>query len=203
MNKNVKMGVYTRNGKDNNFYFYTSLSAFKKMQFVNAVSELVVGTNYNSVIRDMIFDYEIIDIFTDVDTNEITKSTNSIDVIEQMLDETNIVKIVKANAKSGLIDELNKAVDDNIEYLTGIHKNVIADSLSHLLNTIEKKIADINIDEMTNAAKVINDIKGDFTPEGFLEAYSKTDMFKNKYDEILKNAKKHEDRIENLSKSKK
>lgn len=197
MNKNVKMGVYTRNGESISFNFYTNLRAVDKMKFVDTVTSYVVGDNYNSVIRDMMFDFTIIDIFTDVDITEIVNSkTNSINMIEDLLDETNIAAIVKANAESGLIAELEKAVDDNIEYRTGVRRNPIADGISSLLKTIETKLAGIDTDGMMQMAQVISGMSGEMTPERVLEAYSKSDMFKERYAQLLADKERHDAAIE-------
>lgn len=196
MNRNVKMGVYTRNGEEVRFNFYTSLRAYDKMRFVQNVTNLVVGEDYNSVIRDMMFDFMIIDIFTDVDITEINNSKDAINMIEQFLDETNIVTIVKANAEAGVIAELEKAVDDNIEYRTGVHKNPIADSISSLLNTIETKLSNIDTDSMMQMAQVISGMSGEMTPERLLEAYSNSDMFKERYAQLLADKERHDAAIE-------
>lgn len=197
MNKNVKMGVYTRNGESISFNFYTNLRAVDKMKFVDTVTSYVVGDNYNSVIRDMMFDFTIIDIFTDVDITEIVNSkTNSINMIEDLLDETNIAAIVKANAENGLIAELEKAVDDNIEYRTGVRRNPIADGIGSLLKTIETKLAGIDTDGMMQMAQVISGMSGEMTPERVLEAYSKSDMFKERYAQLLADKERHDAAIE-------
>ena len=196
MNRNVKMGVYTRNGEEVRFNFYTSLRAYDKMRFVKNVTDLVVGDDYNSVIRDMMFDFMIIDIFTDVDITEINNSKDAINMIEQFLDETNIVTIVKANAEYGVIAELEKAVDDNIEYRTGVHKNPIADSISSLLNTIETKLAGVDTDGIMQMAQVISGMSGEMTPERLLEAYSNSDMFKERYAQLLADRERHDAAIE-------
>lgn len=197
MNKNVKMGVYTRNGESISFNFYTNLRAVDKMKFVDTVTSYVVGDNYNSVIRDMMFDFTIIEVFTDVDITEIINSkTDSINMIEDLLYETNIAAIVRANAESGLIAELEKAVDDNIEYRTGVRRNPIADGISSLLNTIETKLSGIDTEGMMQMAQVISGMSGEMTPERVLEAYSKSDMFKERYAQLLADREHHDAAIE-------
>lgn len=190
MNKNFdKMGIYTRNGLEFTFNFHTSLRAIDKMKFVDSVTNLVVGDNYNSIIRNMIFDFNIIRIFTDVDITDITSPENNdaINMIEDLLDETNIVDIVKTNVDVGLIAELNKAVDDNIEYRTGIHKNPITESLSRLLDTIEHKVSDIDTESMMKMAQSISNVSDELTVDKMLEAYAKSDMFKKRHGEIDSN----------------
>ena len=198
MNRNVKMGIYTHNGKEVNFNFYTSLRAYDKMRFVKNVTDLVVGDDYNSVIRDMMFDFMIIDIFTDVDITEINNSKDAINMIEQFLDDTNIVKIVRDNAEIGVIAELEKAVDDNIEYRTGVRRNPIVDSISNLLNTIETKLVGIDTDSMMQMAQVISGMSGEMTPERVWEAYSKSNIFKEHYAKLLADRKRHDTAIEDI-----
>jgi len=178
MNRIVKMGVYTRNGEENTFNYYSALRAYDKLKFVNFVTDTLVDGNYNSVIRDMVFDIAVVHIMTDIDVSNILDSNDAVNQIEDFLDETNIVEIVKANADD-LIEELNDAVDKNIEYKTGIHKNPIAESLSHLLNTLEKKVTDIDTDSIMKMAQVIGNMSGEFTADKVIEAYSKSDMFKS------------------------
>lgn len=193
-----KMGVYTRNGLEFEFNFHTSLRAVDKMRFVAGVTDLVVGDHYNSVIRDMIFNFNIISVFTDVDISDITNPENNdaINMIEDLLDETNIVEIVIANAQTGLISELNKAVDDNIEYLTGIHKNPLTESLSNLVNTIERKLDGVDVDAMMEAAQIFSGMTGELTPERMLDAYEKSDVFKQNHEQMLADRKQHEEEME-------
>lgn len=178
MNRSVKAGMYIKNGEEVNFNFYTTLRAYDKLKFVNFVTDTLVDGNYNSVIRDMIFDIAIIHIMTDIDVSNILNSSDAINQIEDFLNETNIVEIVKANANA-LIEELNKAVDDNVEYRTGIHKNPIAESLSHLLNTLEEKVSGIDTEKMMEMAQIFSNVSGELTADKMLEAYSKSDLFKN------------------------
>lgn len=178
MNRTVKMGVYNRNGEENTFNYYSTLRAYDKLKFVNFVTDTLIDGNYNFVIRDMIFDIAIVHIMTDIDVSNILESADVVNQIEDFLDETNIVEIVKANADD-LIEELNDAVDKNIEYRTGIHKNPITESLSHLLDTLEKKVSGVDTDSMMKMAQVIGNMSGELTADKVLEAYSKSDMFKS------------------------
>ena len=196
-----KMGVYTRNGLEFNFNFHTSLRAVDKMRFVSNVTNLVVGDNYYSVIRDMIFNFNIISIFTDVDISDITDPDNNdaISMIEDLLCETNIVAIVIANAEDGLIAELQKAVDDNIAYRTGVYNNPLNDSLSSLVNTIERKLNGVDTDGMMEAAKIFSGMTGELTPERMLEAYEKSDVFKKNREHMIAERENHTAEIENAA----
>ena len=163
MERTVKYGVYTYNGEEKHFSFYTSLRTIEKLNFVNSATNVIVGENYYSILRDMIFDFNLIDVMTDIDVSDIKNAEDAVSAIEDFLQETNIVDIIKANAEYGVIEELNKAIDDNIEYRTGIHKNSVADSFNSLLNTLEKKISDIDTDNLMNIAKSLSGISGELT----------------------------------------
>lgn len=203
MMNEMKAGTYTRmtdNGDEYiNFNFKTDLKVSEKAKFVNYVVSLVVDENaYNSVIRDLVFDYYTIKIFTDIDTFEFDNSKHFLDDVEDFLLETNIVDIVKANAFPTLFDELNKAVDDSVEYLTGIHKNPINDALSSLLSTLEKKIDEVDLDSMMGMAKKLVGMTGELTPESVVNAYINSGVHNKNLAEIAE-AKNNEINIgENL-----
>ena len=203
MKMKTRSGVYTYNSEEHSFNFYTFLDSYKRMLFVNNVTDLLVGDNYNSVIRDLVFDYNVISVFTDVDVSKVTDENNTtqdtLGAMEELVYETNIVEIVKANVIAGVIDELNKAVNDNIEYRTGIHKNPIADSLSHLLNTIDGKISGIDTENMMKMAQVISNLSGELTADKMLESYSKSDMFREKYEQMITQKNNTEANIDTTS----
>lgn len=196
--KEIRTGAYTHINKDvdevYNFDFCTDLSSADKLKFVNSVVSILVDeNNYNSIIRDLIFDYYIIKIFTTVDTKKLDKSPTFLNDVEQFLDETNIVEIVKANAFPTLFDELNKAIDLNIQYLTGIHPSPIADSIASLLSTIEKKINEVDLDGMMEMAKTFAGMTGEITPESIVNAYITSDVHKKNLSEIEEFKKKQQE----------
>lgn len=178
MNIEVKNGMYTFKGTDITFSFFTDLSVTKKVRFVNTVAEYIVDKNYNAILRDLMFDFEIIDIFTDIDLTKIRESTDVLNKIEEFLSETNIVKIVKENMVDGLLQTLNKAVDDNISYRTGVQHNSITDALSNLIGTINKKINSIDTDSLMEVAQKLNNITGDLSAESILKAYANSELYK-------------------------
>lgn len=187
--KNVKTSAYTYKNESVPFNFYTELRAVDKIKFINAVCDTLIDTNYYSVIRDLVFDFQIVNVFTDVVVPELQDSPSPISIIEEFLDDTNIVEIVKANVDKKLIAELEKAVDENIEYRTGIHKNTLEDALTSLLHTVEQKINDVDTEGMMEMAMKLNSISDELTPERMLQAYSETDMFKNRIYEKEKERK--------------
>ena len=206
----TNMGTYFYNDEAFNFEFITSLSASKKISFVNSVVDTIVGDNYNSIIKDMIFDYTLIQMFTNVDTTFINNSKDIIDSIEQFLNGTNIVDIVKANMEIGLLEELNKSVDKAIEYRTGIHPTPLNDALASLLSSLEKKINEFDMSDMMGMAQKFVGMTDEFNLDNLVKAYMDSDTHKNNLVEIekakksnkgkkTKNSKKNEIKIdENL-----
>lgn len=190
--KNVKTGAYTYKNESIPFNFYTELRAVDKIKFINAVCDTLIDTNYYSVIRDLVFDFQIVNVFTDVVVPELQDSPSPISIIEEFLDDTNIVEIVKANVDKKLIAELENAVDENIEYRTGIHKNTLEDALTSLLHTVEQKINDVDTEGMMEMAMKLNSISDELTPERILQAYSETDMFKNRIYEKEQKRQNHD-----------
>lgn len=191
MLKEMKNGAFTYNDKSYNFDFKTSLSAYEKQTFVKTVvSNIVDDSGYDIVIKDLIFDFVIIETFTNIDTDFIHakdddgNDINPIIIIEHFLKETNVVDIVKANMEIGLLDELNRAVDLNIQYLTGINPNPLNEAIASLLSAIEKKVDEVDLDSMMNMAKKFNGMTEDFTLENIINAYMGSDIHKNNLAEI-------------------
>lgn len=203
MNIEAKNGIYTFKGTDIGFSFYTDLSAVNKVKFVNTVTNYIVDENYNAIIRDMMFDFEIVDIFTDVDLTEIRESVDSLSKIEEFLSETKVVDIVKANMADGLLQALNKAVDDNISYRTGVQRNSLSDALSNLLVTFNKKINDIDTDSLMEVAQKLNNMTGDLSADSILEAYVNSDLYKKESEKTQQRRNKQQDFIENVVKNEK
>lgn len=203
--KNIMNGAYVRNDELVDFNFATDLSAYKKMLFVNYVVNSIVDENsYDSIIKDLVFDFGLIEIMTDIDTSFIDVKDedgnviNPIIFIEQFLEETNIVDIVKANMEIGLLDELNNAVDKSIEYRTGIHPNVISDALSNLIKTIDNKVKEFDLDGMMDMAKLFTGMTEDFTTENIVNAYMESDIHKNNVIEIEESKKQRVEFAEDM-----
>lgn len=194
--KNTKLGVYTRNDETYNFNLATNLSANEKRIFVRAVvGALVDGMNYDSVLRDIIFDYTTILMFTDVDMSFLrTKDENGelvtdMELLEDFLLETNIVEIVRANAFPTLFDQLEDAVNKSIEYRTGIHPSPLNDALASLLSTLERKVEEIDLSSAMSMAQKFAGMTGEFTPESLVNAYMNSDTHKKNLDEIAESKK--------------
>lgn len=191
MMKEMKNGVYTYNNESYSFSFITDLLASDKAVFVRKVVDTIVSdTNYDSVLRDIIFDFTVITTMTNIDTSflkvvdEKGNVVTDIDMLEDFLLSTNIVEIVKVNAFPTLFDELNDAVDKSIAYKTGIHISPLSDALASLLSTIEKKINEVDLDSMMGMAQKFADMGEDFTMENLVKTYMNSDVHKKNLEEI-------------------
>lgn len=212
--KNIKTGTYFYNDEAYNFEFATDLSAYRKMMFVNyVVNSIVDDDRYDFIVRDLVFDFGLISILTNIDTsfiNQIDDEGNPINpiiFIERFLEETNAVDIVKANMEIGLLEELNKAVDKSIEYRTGIHPSPLNEALASLVNTFEKKINGLDMDSMMVMAQKFAGMTDELNVDNLVKAYMNSDMHKVNLEEIAeakankknKKSKKNEIKIdENL-----
>lgn len=201
MNAMIMNNVYTRNGNEIKFNYYTDLPMSKKIAFVSSVADTVVGDDYYyPMLKDMVFDFHLINFFSDVDTgidyNEDDAGEDDsgeiVDAIEQFLSETNVADVLKLSINFDVLTELVDSVNKAIEYKTGIHPSPIADGIASLLNTVEKKFAGIDVDSMTGMANVFSKLRGDITPEKMLEAYAKSDIFKKQHDEVVEKQAKRD-----------
>lgn len=195
--KEMKNGVFTYNDNDYNFDFSTSLSAYEKQIFVKTVVDnLVDEESYDVVLRDLIFDFIIIEMFTNIDTSFINvKDEDGNDIspiitIEHFLKESNVVDVVKANMEDGLLDELNHSIDLNIQYLTGIQTNPLNDALANLLSTLEKKINETDLNDAMKMAQKFMSMTGEFNLDNLVNAYMNSDVHKENLEEIEKSKKK-------------
>lgn len=195
--KNVMMGTYIKGEEFIDFNFGTDLSTFNKQKFVNSVVNLVVDDkNYNSILRNLVFDFYVIDILTDIDTAEIKQSPHFVNEVEQLLEETNIVDIVKANASPTLFDELNDAVDKSIEYLTGIHTNPLGEALASFVSTLEKKIEGVDLESMMVMAQKFTEMTEKLTPESVTNAYINSDIHKKNLEAVAESKAEKVEKVE-------
>lgn len=191
--KNIKTGTYINYANNDviNFDFATDLSAYRKIMFVNyVVNSIVEDDGYNSIVKDLIFDFYLVRVLTNIDTSFINQkddednSINPIVFIEQFLEETNVVDIVKANMVDGLLDELNKAVDKSIEYKTGIHPSPLNDALTSLVNTLEKKVKEYDMSGAMEMVQKFVSMTEDLNVDSVVNTYINNNMHKKNLKEI-------------------
>lgn len=183
MNIEVLNGVYTQQTNEgvveHTFNYFTDLTTSSKIKFINMVTNTIVTEDaFYSVAMDIMFNFELIDIFTDIDVSEILNAANTIDCMEDFVRSTNIVDILLANVRVGLVDELRDAVNKNVAYKTGIHHMEIESAITSLLRMAEEKLSSIDVGEMIGYIKQMGDMATEITPERILQAYEKSDAFK-------------------------
>ncbi len=206
MNDKVMNGMYTytHDGieEEIKFEFNTDLRTSQKLRFVNAVSNVLVGDDYNSILRDLVFDFFLVHFFADIDmTQEIIDSSFFVDDAEKFLEETNALDIILTSIEPGVVGELNDAVDNNIAYKTGIHKTPFDDlskALASLVNTLEEKTKSIDTDKMMEMVKTFSGMTGDITPDSIVNAYINSDIFKQNAKEIKESKEQHRKQVEEL-----
>lgn len=204
MMKETKMGVFTYNDESYNFDFKTSLFAHDKRVFVKTVVDnLIDDSGYDVVIRDLIFDFTIIEMFTNIDTSFINMKDDDGDdidpiiLIEHFLEETNVADIVKTNMEVGLLDELNHAVDLNIQYLTGINPNPLSEALSAFVSTLDKKVNEFDMGNMMEMARKFAGMTGELSLDNIVKAYIDSDLHKKNLEEVAAAKAQDEDVVGN------
>ncbi len=189
--KEMMTGNFVYNNESYDFNFKTSLSAYEKQLFVRTVvSNLIDDMGYDVIVKDLIFDFAIIDLFTNIDTSFVDVKENDeddiypISLIEHFLEETNVVSIVKANMEDGLLDELIRAVNLNVQYITGIHINPLNEALANLVSTIENNINKIDLDNAMDMIQKFSGMTEDFTVDNIVKAYIDSNTHKKNLAEI-------------------
>lgn len=175
----IMTGAYTdtKTNKETLFTFKTNISVKEKIQFVSDVTALIIGENYFSFLKDLIFDFEIINVFTDIDVSEILNASDAIDEIENIVTNTKIAEIVKSNVDTAILDELKIAVNSNIEYKTGVHNNIIEDTIVQLLSSVKSKIDGIDTETVLQMAETLSTLSNNVTSEGIVNAYANSPAF--------------------------
>ena len=167
--------------KEIDFKYRTELTLQQKVSFVNFVLGVIFDDDYCfSIIKNEVFDIALIYMFTDVLKYE-EDFTFSLNNIEEMLNTTNVIEILKKEIDNDLIKDLNEVIDMNIAYKTGVNVNSISTSFSSLLKTIENKVSDFDVDEFSNTLKKFGDITNGMSPDKIMELYTKTDAYKKNY----------------------
>lgn len=179
MMKDVMTGVYTYNGEEFGFVYRTNLSIREKDMLVMNVCDIIIADkDYHSLLKDLVFDFQIIVAFTDIDLSKMDEAEDKIDWIENFINETKVIDVIKSNLKEGLLEELEEAIDINIEYRTGIHKNILHEALSGLINTLEEKVEGVDTKTMMDMASALSDLNGELTTDNLIRSYINSDIFK-------------------------
>lgn len=209
MNKSVLNGVhddmvvstYINDGVETEFSYYTNPSMSSKISFVTSVVNIVVGDDfYYPMIRDMVFDFCLVSYFSDIDpyvSADVNGAEDTIDDVERFLESTNAALVMREGMEPDVIMELEDCVDKEIEYRTGIHPTPLTDAIASLLNMVEKKFSNFNVDNLNSMARVLGNMSGDITPDKMLEAYANSDVFKKMHGDAVKRQDERDKKAEN------
>lgn len=211
MNKSASNGVhddmvvstYINNGVETEFSYYTNPSMSSKISFVTSVVNIVVGDDfYYPMIRDMVFDFCLVSYFSDIDpyvSADVNGAEDTIDDVERFLENTNAALVMREGMEPDVIMELEDCVDKEIEYRTGIHPMPLTNAVASLLNMVEKKFSNFNVDNLNSMARVLGNMSGEITPDKMLEAYANSDVFRKMHEKVVKKQderdKKTEERL--------
>lgn len=184
--------VYIKDGNEFEFSYYSNPPMSTKLSFVKSVVDsVVVGDYYYPIIKDMVFDFYLIDFFSDV-VIDIETDNVGVDDIEEYLSGNNAAATIKLGMDLMVLNELYDSVDKGIEYKTGIHLSPIADAIVNVLDVVQSKLSGLDVDAMTGMANVFSNMSGNITPEKMLEAYAKSDVFKKQHEDAVANQAKRD-----------
>lgn len=187
MYNNVYVNSYynAKLDKEVEFEYTTALTLKQKTTFVNNVLEVLFQNDYcYSIIKKEIIDIMIVNSFTNIlKTDE--DFDFSLNEIEDFLSDTNVMDILLKEIPSDLIKELTDVIDKNITYKTGVNESNLSTALSSLLRTVEEKVSDFDINELTTTLKEFGDITNNLSQEDIVNLYTKTDAYKKNYEEVL------------------
>lgn len=191
--------MYVDNGNAVEFNCYLDIPMSRKLAFVDSVVDPVVGDDYYyPMLKDVMFDFRMVQFFTDIDTG-VVDGDDTLDQITEFLERTNAADVVKVSVNFDVVQGLYDAVDKAIEYKTGIHPSPIADGIASILKMAEEKLSSIDVDSANAMAKVFGNMQGNITPDKMLEAYANSDVFKKMHGDAVKKQderdKKAEDRL--------
>lgn len=180
----TKVAKYKYDGEEKEFTCKTSLTPSEQVQFVTNVTDTIMGDNYYSNIRPIIFDITMVNMFTDIDTSEIINSPNSLGNIADFLAETGIVSIIESNISTDIVHVLHDAISDNLEYRKYSHRSVFEEKLAGLITTIENKLSEVDMN------KVISIIV-----DNLINTYANSDEFAQNHEQAKIKRNEHIEKI--------
>ena len=185
----VKTGYYSTVGIEDTtlFNFNIGMSLADQAALINTVSNLLIEEDtktYNSILKDYFFMFFVIVEMTDVDLRYVFDKDQAdknyfVNQVEKVVSTTNIFQIVSVNNKE-LIEQMYKALNDNLSYKTGVREdlNNVVTSLQRLVDTVFEKIKELDIDVVNNAAENLANITGDVTADKIVGAFQESADYK-------------------------
>ena len=176
--------------KEVDFQYCTELNLQEKVDFINGVLQVLFQNDYYySILKQKVFDFMLINFFTNVIKNEEEFDLTLIKM-DNIVINTTIIDVIYDKVDKNLIQELYDAIEVNIEYKTGIHKDELSTTFSSLLKELNDKVSNLDIENLVSSLGKLGDISNNATLDKILDAYTKTDAYKKNYQKTLRNKNK-------------
>lgn len=176
--------------KEVDFQYCTELNLQEKVDFINNVLQVLFQNDYYySILKQKVFDFMLINFFTNVIKNE-EEFDMTLIKMDNIVMNTTIIDVIYDKVDKNLIQELYDAIDVNIEYKTGIHKDELSTTFSNLLNSIEEKVNEFDIKGLAKTLKKFGDVTDGMKPEKIMDLYTKTDTYKKNYKKTISSKNK-------------
>lgn len=178
--------TYVYNDEMYNYNYAKNIKPLQAISLIKNVTDVVIDMSdafiYIATLKDIIFDYCLIDVFTDID---ISFLEDDLDKIYDFVINTDIAETIKSNAENSIIQNLEKDINQSIQLKTGIKVNSIEDTMVNVIKemTDNINIADFNtnkISDLINSVKAMNDNSELFTPDKIIEAFANTEKYRKK-----------------------
>lgn len=197
INNNVQTGSYYFDKKEHTYAFNTTMSLTDKIKFINLVTNaVIIDGSYYSLLKDTMFNYYIIRMLSNIDIAFLLSENENLDfdILDNFLKSTGVAEHILNNIDSDLLRELDKSINDNIAYITGIKQDGIEQSIQRLIDKLNSKIDDFDVTKMDKMTDIFSNIS-DITPEKMIDAYAKSELYKqtqksNTFKEELKSKNK-------------
>lgn len=182
----TEKGTYMYKGEEKEYHYLPTIPLSAQTKIVEAVGAGVFDNgNYFSLLKDTLFNIALVMTFTDVDMDDIA----NIDDFVAFDKETGISNKVKEDIHTvdyKLIEKLEKAIDDNIEYKKNVGQDNLSTVITDLLTSLEEKVKNFSLgidkDEIEQFIEKFNN--SDLTADGITKAYFDSDIYKKNVQEV-------------------
>lgn len=163
-------------------------------EYVDAVvNVLVADGHYHPLMRNIVADFLLIYIFSDIDVHDILESNDA--AMEEYVNSNTIAAVIKDGFGTDLTNEIMEAIDDGIAYKVGFYKNPVSVEFAKLINKINNFATQINVDDMEKFIKNVNSIEDNLTADKIVNAYATSEEVATLYKEADKRREKQNDAI--------
>jgi len=164
------------NGKEYETKYNNRLiSAIDRAGFMLYVCNTIIANdNYYSMLRELAFEAALIKQTTDIDIKELMNLDEdeelSFSDIEAFIANSNIIDVLMGLLSENTIRQLNRYIDKNIAFRTGLHENDMGAAIGRLFNSIADKIDGVDGKQLAGAIKTLSSIgNGDIQLESSID----------------------------------